>query len=200
MLQTNRSTKKKEKKDSNFLTKKMINMKVCFSFLMLLLCSLYCFSQSNYPEPSKTPTRLFYIQHSNNHNTYVYDVNLIENNINAAQPINEYRIVYTKGGVKKPLTSIQKNLAYGMTLIDSKANLFKFSIAATEKVYFYLDYTKGEAISISVTINNNRMYLDKMFVQIKEGHFGVNTKAEYVLFYGKDYYTHKPIIEKMVLD
>lgn len=200
MLRTNYSLKKKVKKDSNFLTQNSINMKVYFSFLMLLFWTFNCFSQSNYPEPYKTPTRLFYIQHSNNHNTYVYDVNIKENNIDTSQPINEYRIVYTKGGVKKSLTSIQKNLAYGMTLIELNANLFKFRIAATEKIYFYLDYMKDGVSSITVTINNNKMYLDKIFIQLKEGHIGINTKAEYVLFYGKDYYTHKPITEKMVLD
>jgi hypothetical protein len=39
---------------------------------------LFAFSgySQNYPEPAKTPTRLFYIQHSDNHNTYVYDANI----------------------------------------------------------------------------------------------------------------------------
>jgi hypothetical protein len=31
--------------------------------------------KTDYPELGKTPTRLFYIQHSDNH-TYVYDANI----------------------------------------------------------------------------------------------------------------------------
>jgi hypothetical protein len=41
-------------------------------------------------------TRLFYIQHSDNHNTYVYDANIKAGIIDSSQPINAYRIVYTK--------------------------------------------------------------------------------------------------------
>jgi hypothetical protein len=52
-------------------------------------------------------SRLFYIQHSDNHNTYVYDANIKAGIIDSSQPINTYRIVYTQNGIK-PLSRLQK--------------------------------------------------------------------------------------------
>jgi hypothetical protein len=175
-------------------------MKVIFSFIFLFFCSYSCFSQSNYPEPTKTAARLFYIQHSNNHNTYVYDANIKGGTIDSSEPINEYQIVYTEKGIHKPLSSIQKRLAYGMILEESQPNLFKLHLAASEKIYFYLTYNESEGARVYVTVNKHKMYLDKMFVQLKEGLLGLKAKAEYVLFFGKDYNSGKPITEKIIIE
>ncbi|NHN26271.1 DUF4833 domain-containing protein [Flavobacterium jejuense] len=175
---------------------------------MKIIVTLFCtffyiyssFSQSNYPEPEKTATRLFYIQHSNNHNTYVYDANIKGGIIDSSQPIKEYQIVYTENGIKKPLTNTQKKLAYGMILQEAQHNLFKFRLAASGEIDFYLKYTASTGAKIYVTVNKHKMYLDKMFVKLKEGFLGIKTNAEYVLFYGKDFYTGKSIIEKVIMD
>jgi hypothetical protein len=46
-------------------------------FFLVSICSFSGYSQNDYPEPAaKNTTRLFYIQHSDNHNTYVYDANI----------------------------------------------------------------------------------------------------------------------------
>jgi hypothetical protein len=42
------------------------------------------------------------------HNTYVYDANIKAGIIDSSQPINAYRIVYTKNGIKN-LSRLQKN-------------------------------------------------------------------------------------------
>jgi hypothetical protein len=70
-------------------------MKIILSFSWFLF-AFSGYSQNDYPEPAKTPTRLFYIQHSDNHNTYVYDANIKAGIIDSSQPINTYRIVYTQ--------------------------------------------------------------------------------------------------------
>jgi hypothetical protein len=85
--------------------------------------------------------RLFYIQHSDNHNTYVYDANIKAGIIDSSQPINAYRIVYTKNGIK-PLSRLQKKLAYGMILLDSKPNLFKLRLASSKKYFFISNMMK----------------------------------------------------------
>ena len=41
------------------------------------------------------------------------------------------------------------------------------------------------------------MYLDKMFVQLKGGVLRFKAKTEYILFFGKDYNSGKPITEKL---
>jgi hypothetical protein len=171
-------------------------MKIILSFFLMFICLFSGYSQNDYPEPAKTPTRLFYIQHSDNHNTYVYDANIKAGIIDSSRPINEYRIVYTKNGIKKPLSKIQKKLAYGMILLDSKPNLFKLRLASGKKIFFYLNYDQSEGARIYVTVNKHNMYLDKMFLQLKNGILGINLGYEYVLFYGKDYNSGKPVIEK----
>lgn len=176
--------------------KTTIYMKIILSFFLMFICLFSGYSQKGYPEPAKTPARLFYIQHSDNHNTYVYDANIKAGIIDSSQPINSYRIVYTQNGIKKPLSSIQKKLAYGMILVDTKRNLFKLRLASKKKIFFYLDYDESEKAKIYVTVNKHKMYLDKMFIQLKNGILGINLGFEYVLFYGKDFYSGKPVIEK----
>jgi hypothetical protein len=78
------------------------------SFFLMFICLFSGYSQ-NLPRTSKTPTRLFYIQHSDNHNTYVYDANIKAGIIDSSQPINTYRIVYTKNGIKNPCQGYKKN-------------------------------------------------------------------------------------------
>jgi hypothetical protein len=174
-------------------------MKIILSFFLMFFCLFSGYSQNDYPKPAKTPTRLFYIQHSKNHNTYVYDANIEEGVINSSQPIKEYRVVYTQKGVKKPLSRIQKKLAYGMILVESKPNLFKLRLASKKNIDFYLKYENSEGARIYVTVNKHKMYLDKMFVQLKKSLFGINFKVEFVLFYGEDYNSGKPLIEKVIL-
>jgi hypothetical protein len=164
----------------------------------MFFCLFTGYSQTDYPKPAKTPSRLFYIQHSDNHNTYVYDANIKEGIINSAQPINTYRIVYTQNGIKKPLSRIQKKLAYGIIILDSKPNLFTLRLASRKNIFFYLNYDESEGARIYVTVNKHKIYLDRMFIQLKNGIFGINLKVEYVLFYGKDYNSGKLVIEKYV--
>ena len=83
-------------------------MKIVSFLLISFFTILTSFVQDNYPFPSKSENRLFYIQHSNNHNTFVYDAIFSGSNFDLKKPVNSYRIVYTDGGVKKPLTEIQK--------------------------------------------------------------------------------------------
>jgi hypothetical protein len=46
-------------------------------------------------------------------------------------------------------------------------------------------------------VNKHKMYLDKMSIQLKMEFSASNLGFEYVLFYGKDYNSGKPVIENM---
>lgn len=172
-------------------------MKIFISFYLTFFCLLLGYSQADYPQPEKTTNRLFFIQHSKSHNTYVYDAKTKGGNIDSSKPIDQYRILYAKNGQKKPLTSIQKDLAYGMILLESKANSFKYHLAATKKVIFYLNYDENNGPRINVTINNKKMYLDRIFIHLNSS--GLSAKAEYVMFYGKDFNTGKTVTEKYIV-
>ncbi|OBX21965.1 MULTISPECIES: DUF4833 domain-containing protein [Bizionia] len=175
-------------------------MKFVFSLYIICFNSFISLAQTGYPEPEKTETRLFYIQHSNNHNTYVYDANLNGSVINQLEPIKEYRIIYTENGIKRPLTYLQKSRAYGLIRLDDQNNLFTFQLAASDKLDFHLQVTKNDVAKMFVTINEHKIYLEKMFIQLKAGLFSINAKADYVLFYGTDFYSGKPAMEKVLMD
>jgi hypothetical protein len=80
-------------------------MKIILSFFLILFAFFRIFTK-RLPRTSKT--QLFYIQHSDNHNTYVYDANIKAGIIDSSQPINTYRIVYTQNGIKNPCQGYKK--------------------------------------------------------------------------------------------
>ena len=133
-------------------------MKPIFSFFICMSICTTIFSQEKYPVPEETSTRLFYIQHSKNHNTYVYDAKMKGDSISLENPINEYRIVYTEGGEKKPLNKIQKQFAYGMVTNNCKLYLDSIfveleentsSIKAKAKYVLFSgkDFTSGKNVT-----------------------------------------------------
>ncbi len=174
-------------------------MNTLLSFFMMFFFLFSGYTQNDYPEPAKKNIRLFYIQHSKNHNTVVYDANTKDGIIDSSQPIKVYRIVYTQGGIKKPLSWIEKKFAYRLKLLESKPNLFKFRLVSRKGMYFYLNDDECKGARIYVTVNTHKMYLDKMFIQVKSGTLGINVKVEYILFYGKGYNSGEPIIEKLII-
>jgi hypothetical protein len=72
-----------------------INMKIILSFFLVSIAFFQDIHKTTTQNQQHT-TRLFYIQHSDNHNTYVYDANIKAGIIDSSQPINTYRIVYTQ--------------------------------------------------------------------------------------------------------
>ncbi len=173
------------------------------SFTVILCTFLsYCAvtAQNNYPIPEKTSNQLFYIQHSNNHNTYVYDYNEKNGVIDSNNPIHEYRIAYTEGGERQELSTIQRKMAYGVTLLESTPNVMTFRLAATDNVLLYLELNDKENPKIFVTPNDCKLYLDNMFVQLKDGLFSTSIEVDYILFYGTAAATKKQIIERLEID
>jgi hypothetical protein len=58
---------------------------------------------------------------------YVYDANIKAGIIDLVSTINAYRIVYTKNGIK-PLSRLQKKLAYGMILLDANPTYSNYDL------------------------------------------------------------------------
>jgi hypothetical protein len=77
-------------------------MKIILSFPDVYLPFFRGYSQTDYPELVKHLPIILY-SNSDNHNIYVYDANIKAGIIDSSQPISEYRIVYTKNGIKKIL-------------------------------------------------------------------------------------------------
>ncbi|WP_233883676.1 DUF4833 domain-containing protein [Tenacibaculum piscium] len=167
-----------------------------FLAVFLVFYSDTILAQENYPVPEKTKNLLFYIQHSNNYNTYLYDINRSEAFVNKEFPIKEYRILYAKDGSKKELTTLQKKLAYGVIIERLAVNLYKFRLVATDALFFYLTIDKAQNGHVYTMVNNRKMYVDKLFLQFEDTAFGKNIKTKYILFYGEDFQTRKKIVEK----
>ena len=179
---------------SNILSKTLLTG-FCF-----MIYSVSCFAQEGYPEPEKTTNRLFYIQHSKNHNTYVYDANISNGVLNASEPVTEYEIVYTDKGQKRPLSGLQRRMAYGIIVLDSTPDKYKLRLAASDKISFYLEDSPKHGSRVYITVNNRKMLLDKMFVQLTTGFLGLRPKVDFVLLYGSDFTTGTAVVEKIVID
>lgn len=169
-----------------------------------IICCLVCATQSliaqnQYPIPPKSKTHLFYIQHSDNHNTYVYDANMNGKNLVEDHPVEEYRIVYTEGGVKKPLTAIQKKFAYGLQTTYIKHNTYEMTLPSSNGFLFHLKVLKDGTPKVTVTVNQVELYLNHMFIQIKEGTSGLTTKVEYIEFVGVNTQTGKTVTQRKMM-
>ncbi|WP_413997907.1 DUF4833 domain-containing protein [Flavobacterium sp. W1B] len=161
-------------------------MKKLFLFFQLLLVSVVS-AQKDYPIPPAAENRLFYIQHGQNHNTYVYDANFIETTfLSDSEPVSIYRIVYTEGGVKKELTKTQQKLAYGLNTKKVGQNQYELSLVSYPKQKLYLRVDKKAKAYVETTINGKKMILDRMFLQSNKKSSGFKVKLDCILFFGKN--------------
>ncbi|WP_413531502.1 DUF4833 domain-containing protein [Empedobacter brevis] len=173
----------------------MKNILILFSFVI----SFFVQAQHGYPIPPKSENRLFYIQHNENKNTFVYDAIFSSKGVlNDENPVDIYRILYAENGEKKPLTSIQKKLAYGLEIKKAEKNVFQLTLVSypSQKLTLKLDHQKNPIVQ--TTINNKLITLNRVFLKQKKGTAGISVKLDYILFYGKDK-NGKSVEEKIVL-
>ncbi|AXG73062.1 DUF4833 domain-containing protein [Flavobacterium arcticum] len=149
-------------------------------------------AQSDYPVPPLKANNLFYIQHSNNHNTYVYDADIKNGKLDDKGPVIVYRIVYTKGGIKEDLTVIQRKMAYGVELDKTSEKSCTFTLAAYPQKKLVLEVDKNKEPYVTVSVNGKSIILKKMFLFTNK----TGTKVDYIDFYGKDKLKGKDIVER----
>lgn len=164
----------------------------------LFFASSYTFAQDGYPKPPFKSNTLFYIQHSEGHNTYVYEANIIDKqHFNARNPVNNYRILYDKGGEIKPLTGIQQKFAYGIITKELGNNIVEFEIVSYKNQPLYLKLDNAGKPYVETTLNGHRFNLHRIFIKQKEGTSGLGTQVEYLIFYGTDHKGTK-VQEKLI--
>ncbi len=162
--------------------------------LIIIICLFIQLAnaQSGYPVPPLKANNLFYIQHSNNHNTYVYDAGIKSGKLNSVEPVVVYRIVYTKGGIKDDLTAIQRKMAYGVELDMADEKSCTFTLAAYPEKKLKLEIDKNKKPYVTVSINGKDIILKKMFLFTNR----TGTKVQYIDFYGKDTIKGKDVVER----
>lgn len=162
-------------------------MKVFFLFLFYISVIFSTFGQDNYPVPPRNENTLFYIQHSNNHNTYMYEAKLIGLNFDINNPVDSYRIVYTEGGKRKSLTEIQKKMAYGLDIKNTGVNLYEMYLAVSKDIKLNLFLSETGKPKVWVNIDNRKIILTRIFVQIKKESKSLKPDVENVIFEGDDF-------------
>lgn len=150
---------------------------------LLFLLPLVHHAQQGYPTPADSQRRLFYIQHSKNHNTFVYDANLAKGGkLNTADPVEVYRITYEEGGTKEELTQVQRKMAYGVTVSSVSATGCEFTLSAYPAQKLVLKFGKEGKPYVTTHINGKTITLKRLYLQM--GKLGTNVL--HIDFYGKD--------------
>lgn len=155
------------------------------SLLFLCLSGQFIFAQDNYPKPPQDTNRLFYIQHNQNTNTFVYDANIKNGTINTSNPVYVYRILYAEDGAKKELTNVQRKMAYGIKIHSTENQNITFNLNGYPTLLWKLSIENGKPLA-TVTVNNIPIKVEKMFIQTKEKTLGSSTKVDYILISGKN--------------
>lgn len=168
--------------------------------LIILFLASLCVSwdQDGYPTPPDTKGRLFYIQHSNGINTFVYDANFTATKkLSDASPIKVYRLNYEdKNGAKEELTNMQRKMAYGVAAKKVGDNKFDFTLAAYPSKKLSLRVQSCGTPCVSVNVNGKDIVLDKMFLHCNK----LGTNVSHIDFYGKDAKTSKQLTERLFIE
>jgi len=165
--------------------------------LLIIALSGFVTPQQEYPVPPAAPGHLFYIQHSNNHNTFVYDANFTSpKKLDDKEPVKVYRITYTKGGIKEELNPMQRKLAYGIDFKKTGTNAFDCTLAAYPAKKLSLKLHADGKPYVTVTVNGKNIVLKKMFLLVNK----TGTSVIHIDFYGKDSATGKEIKERFIIE
>ena len=168
--------------------------------LLLMFLASLCVSwdQESYPTPPAGKGRLFYIQHSNGINTFVYDANFATTKtLNDSKPINVYRLNYEdKNGSKEELTNMQRKMAYGVTAQKTGENKFDFTLAAYPEKKLVLNVKSCGTPCVTVNVNGQDMVLNKMFLHCNK----LGTNVTKIDFYGKDPKTGKAVTHYLAIN
>lgn len=169
-------------------------MKVPYLYPILLFLVHSINAQQHYPAPKDSESLLFYIQHSHNQNTYVYNAPIENGRFRDRDPIEVHRILYEKDGQRLPITAIQRGMAYGVESEKINDSLYRFYLVSFKKIPLYLTLETG-APKVYVTVNGNKMYLERIFLHLKDS-FIPHIKPEYATLSGVGYDSNEPVSEK----
>lgn len=162
----------------------------------LILMIFYSISFAHEQTPKN---RLFIMERSKNANIVCYDVKLDkEGQIDKKNPVDAYWLLYAeKTGDREELSLFDKK-AYGFKIsYNEESKEYNFNLKAVENKNMTIVTVEGIP-KVKIMINNTESYLNKVFIQSKDGAFGIPKVYFYVL-YGTTILTNKNIEEKIIL-
>ena len=143
--------------------------------------------------------RLFIIERSKNANIVCYDAKLDKDGqIDKEKPVDAYWLLYAeKTGEREELSLFDKK-AYGFKISFNEATKeYDFNLKAVGNKNMNIVMVEGKP-KVKIMINNTQSYLNKVFIQSKDGAFGIPKVYFYVL-YGTVISTNESIEEKIIL-
>lgn len=143
--------------------------------------------------------RLFYIQRTGNSDTIVYDANIGPDGLfRKNKPVRIYWHRAASGKIEK-LNYLQRTRGYGIKHIPSdQANEYIFHLVSYAKRNFYLKKNAyGQPVAI-ITLSGKEAYLQRMFIQLEPGLFGLKPNVHYIELFGVDVQTGHAVYEKLV--
>ncbi len=142
---------------------------------------------------------LFVIERSKNANVVKYDAVLTDAGvINEKKPIDAYWLLYAyKNGEREELSAFDKK-AYGFSAKYNKdKKYFDFVLKAVKDKPMILNLYDGEPKAV-IKINNVDCFLEKVYIESKDGAFGIPTVSFYELF-GKEVATGNDQQQKIIV-
>lgn len=171
-------------------------------FIVILLCNAkFASSQDNikFPVPTGNPNQLFYIQHSPNANTFLYELNLKNGEPDSTKPVHVFEIRYADKSQKTELSSIQWKFAYGILTKFISADNYEIRFSSRKDFVMHLKKDADNRYHIYAPINQKPAILSRIFLQINGGTFW-SPNIEFVLLNGIDPVTAKEVTEKLIIN
>ncbi len=142
---------------------------------------------------------LFVIERSKNANVVKYDAVMTDDGkINEEKPIDAYWLLYAyKNGAREELSAFDKK-AYGFkTDYNKEKNNFNFVLKAVKEKPMILDLYNNVPKAV-IKINNVDCFLEKVYIESKDGALGIPKVSYYELF-GKEVATGKDQQQKILV-
>jgi len=162
---------------------------VCLVLFLVSTISIYA---------DKT-TNLFVIERSKNANIVKYDAILTDDGkIDTKKTIDAYWLLYAKkNGEREELSAFDKK-AYGFKVKYNEQNKnFDFVLKAVKEKPMILNLYDNVA-KVVIKINNIDCFLEKVYIESKDGAFGIPKVSYYELF-GKEVATGNPQQQKILV-
>lgn len=161
-------------------------------FFSLMICPAYLYAQDNtYP----TKERLFHIERSKNKNLVCYDANIADGKLADKNPLTVYWVNREESpGESKPLTAIQKKLAYGYKVVSQNENTCEVSLSAYSGRNLTIKKQNNSYVC-TIIINNEPAILQSLYVKAKEGN---SLSVEYVELRGVSVKTQETVSERIL--
>lgn len=152
---------------------------------------------ATFPVPPASKDLLFYLQRNKNANTIVYEVGRdASGKLHAEEPVNVNWLRHTEGGIREPLSLMERSIAYGVSHRHTKEGMATMKFVASEKYPFIVQIRPGGQAEAWISLNGRMARLHHVYVQAVEGSW--RPKVAYVDIYCTDVLTGRPVTEHFI--